>query len=138
MQKDFLVKNGLKVTPQRLAVLDAMFNINGHPTADTLIEFIRKNHPNIAVGTVYKTLEIFVQKGIFKRVKTEKDIMRYEMSTSCHHHLYCIESDRIEDYYDDKLNILLKEYFEEKKIPGFIIDEVKLQITGSFSKRTST
>jgi Fur family transcriptional regulator, peroxide stress response regulator len=135
MTTEILVKHGLKVTPQRLAVLNAMEKLSGHPTADSIIEFIRRNHPNIAVGTVYKTLETFVEKGIFKKVKTEKDYMRYEITTMDHHHLYCSDSERIEDYHDDELNNLLKEYFTRKNIPNFKIEDLNLQITGRFTDK---
>jgi len=51
-----------------------------------------------------------------------------------HHHLYCAESERIEDYDDTELNTLLKDYFIHKQIPGFEIQDIKLQIIGKFSK----
>jgi Fur family peroxide stress response transcriptional regulator len=49
-----------------------------------------------------------------------------------HHHLYCSESDRIEDYKDNELNELLENYFETKGIPDFKIEDIKLQIIGKF------
>jgi Fur family peroxide stress response transcriptional regulator len=60
--------------------------------------------------------------------------MRYDPILEKHHHLYCAESERIEDYFDDELNDMLKEYFERKQIPGFTIDDIKLQIIGKFKK----
>ncbi|HZJ73575.1 MAG TPA: transcriptional repressor [Perlabentimonas sp.] len=127
-----LVKHGLKVTPQRIAVLDALKAIDGHPTTDNVIEFIRKSYPHISTGTIYKTLETFTDKGLIRRVKTDKDIMRYELDAPNHHHLYCLESDRIEDYFDNELNELLSDYFKKKSIPNFTIEDIKLQITGVF------
>jgi Fur family peroxide stress response transcriptional regulator len=123
---------GLKVTPQRIAVLDAVISLTNHPTAENIIGYIKVNHPNIATGTVYKTLETFTAKGILSRVKTGDDIMRYDAVMIKHHHLYCIESDRIEDYYDDELNNLLEIYFKSKKIPSFNIEDIRLQIIGRF------
>ncbi|MDD2279509.1 MAG: transcriptional repressor [Bacteroidales bacterium] len=135
MDTNDLVKHGLKITPQRIAVLDAMEAIDGHPTAENIIDFIRRNHPNIAVGTVYKTLETFIDKGLIIKVKTDKDVMRYEIVAQNHHHLYCAESERIEDFYDDEINALLSNYFAKKKIPNFTIEEIKLQITGKFDDK---
>ncbi len=133
MHTDVLIKHGLKITPQRLAVLDAMNTLKDHPTAECIIDFIRKNHPNIAVGTVYKTLETFVEKGIIMKVKTDGDVMRYDCIHDKHHHLYSIDSKRIEDYYDPELNQLLENYFAKKRIPNFSVDDIKLQITGRFN-----
>jgi Fur family peroxide stress response transcriptional regulator len=50
-----------------------------------------------------------------------------------HHHLYCAESERIEDYYDDELNSLIEKYFNSKDIPGFKLEDFKLQLTGKFT-----
>ena len=134
--RELLSKHKLKVTPQRLAVLGALENLNRHPTAEAVIEFVRQNHPNIAIGTVYNTLETLTSKGIIGRVKTDKDIMRYDSIMEKHHHLYCIESNRIEDYYDDELNALIANHFAKKSIPNFTVDEVKLQIAGRFKNQT--
>lgn len=123
---------GLKVTPQRLAVLEAVTVLLDHPTADEIGQFIRKKYPNIGTGTVYKTLDMLVEKGIIRRVKTERGLLRYDAITESHHHLYCAISERIEDYYDDDLNKLLEDYFSRKKINGFHIDEIRLQIIGRF------
>ncbi len=130
--RETLIEKGLKVTPQRLAVLEAVIELGNHPTAEKIIDFIKKNHPNIAVGTVYKTLETFVEKEIIKKVKTDKDVMRYDAILEKHHHLYCTESDRIEDFYDEELNQILKSYFEKKNIKDFKIEDIKLQIIGNF------
>ena len=129
-----LMEKGLRITPQRMAVLDAVIKLNNHPSADNIIEFIRKNHPNIATATVYKVLDTFLEKDLIKKVKTEKDIMRYDAVLESHHHLYCSESERIEDYNDEQINKILENYFDKKNIPGFHIEDIKLQIIGKFLK----
>lgn len=125
----------LKVTPQRVAVLDALNQLKNHPTADKIKEYVVKNHPNIAVGTIYKTLETFVEKGLVKKVKTEKDVMRYDAILENHHHLYCEETERIEDFFDEELDSLIDKYFQKKKIPNFKVKDIKLQIIGTFNNK---
>lgn len=125
---------GLKVTPQRIAVLDAVINLKNHPTAEKVIDYIKSNHPNIATGTVYKTLETFVKCNIIKKVKTDDDIMRYDAIVDRHHHLYCADSERIEDFVDEALDKMIDEYLKNKKIPNFRIEDIKLQIVGKFLK----
>ena len=129
-----LVEKGLKITPQRLAILEAIIKLNNHPAAENIIEYIRKNHPNIATATVYKVLDALVANGLVMKVKTEKDVMRYDAFLENHHHLYSSESDRIEDFIDAELNEMIRKYFEKKKIPDFKIEDVKLQIIGKFLK----
>jgi Fur family peroxide stress response transcriptional regulator len=130
-----LVEKGLKVTPQRIAILEAIIKLNNHPTAENIIEYIRKNHPNISVATVYKVLDALVENELVKKVKTEKDFMKYDAIVESHHHIYCSDSDRIEDYFDIELNELLEKYFEKKKIPDFKIEDIKLQIIGKYKKK---
>ena len=130
-----LKNSNLKVTPQRIAVLEALNNLRDHPTADKIKEYVVKNHPNIAVGTIYKTLETFVEKGLVKKVKTAEDVMRYDAILDKHHHLYCEDTNRIEDFFDDKLNNMLEDYFKKKRIPNFKVKDIKLQIIGSFNNK---
>lgn len=132
-----LRNSNLKVTPQRIAVLEALNRLKDHPTADKIKEYVMKNHPSIAVGTIYKTLETFVEKGLIKKVKTDKDVMRYDAILEKHHHLYCEDTERIQDFFDDELNNMLEEYFNKKKIPRFKVKDVKLQIIGTFNNETS-
>ena len=131
--REALQEKGLKVTPQRVAIYEAIVRLKNHPTAENIIEYIKENHPNISVGTVYKVLDSLVENSLLKKVKTEKDIMRYDAILSNHHHLYCSETDRIEDYEDEKLNSLINKYFKKNKIKNFKVQDIKLQITGKFN-----
>ncbi|HUX57270.1 MAG TPA: transcriptional repressor [Bacteroidales bacterium] len=142
MNKDYIIKTliscRLKVTPQRIAVLDAVINLKNHPIAENVIDFIKENHPNIATGTVYKTLDTFVKKNIIHKVKTDDDIMRYDAVHEKHHHLYCSDSERIEDFVDVALDKIIDDYLKSKKIPNFKIEDVKLQIVGKFTDKNLT
>lgn len=123
---------GLKVTPQRVAIYEAVVKLKNHPTADKVIDYIKNNHPHIAVGTVYKVLDSLVENQLLKKVKNDKDVMRYDAFLQQHHHLYCTETERIEDFEDSGLDHLISEYFKKKKIKGFKVKDITLQITGEF------
>lgn len=127
---------GMKVTPQRHAILEAVHKLDKHPTAENIIEYIRKTHPGIATGTVYNVLDVLVENNLICRVKTEKDAMRYDAVMKKHHHIYCAETDRIEDYYDQELDDMLKAYFRKKEMPGFEIEDIILQIKGNFKENS--
>ncbi len=58
--------------------------------------------------------------------------MRYDGIMENHHHLYCSESEQIEDFLDEELDQVLVEYFKNKGIKDFKIEEIKLQINGKF------
>ena len=133
--KEKLISVGLRITPQRLAVLKAFSVLRDHhPTADQIISQVRNSNPNIASGTVYKILEILVEKGIIRKVKTDRDFVRYDAITEDHHHLYGKDSDRIEDYFDTEIDDVLKSYFSKKKIPDFEIEDITLHIKGKFKQ----
>ena len=75
-----LSSKGLKVTPQRLAVYEAVVSMRTHPTADKIIAYVQHRHPNIAVGTIYNVLEALVDKGwdsVLKQRKILCDMMQY-------------------------------------------------------------
>lgn len=136
MTTDFLIKQlklkGLKVTPQRVAIYEAVVKLKNHPTAEKIIDYIKKSHPNISVGTVYKVLDSLVENQLLKKVKKEKHVMRYDAMMQQHHHLYCTETERIEDFEDSDLDKLITEYFKQKKIKGFKVKDITLQINGKF------
>ncbi len=127
-----LVDNDLKVTPQRIAVLEVIMGLEKHPSADNIIDYIRLNFPHVPIGTVYKILDAFVKKGIVHRIKSSDNSIRFDAVKETHHHLYSEDSDRIEDYFDEELNKLLDSFFKKKKLPGFKISDYKVQIVGKF------
>ncbi len=125
---------GLKITPQRMTVLETLANTDKHPSADHIIGIVRKKNPGIAIGTIYKILEVFAERGIISRVYSEKDILRYDADISQHHHLCSDSSGRIEDYRDDDLNRILNDYFRNRDIPNFSIEDIRVQIKGRFKE----
>lgn len=131
---NILIEKDLKVTPQRIAIFEAILELGNHPTAEQILEFIRKNNPNISLATVYKVLDVFVENKLINTVKTDKDIKRYDTFANKHHHIYYSDSEFIEDYVDNELNELLVKYFENKSIPNFLIEDIKLQIIGKSTK----
>lgn len=132
--KDKLVEKGLKVTPQRIAILEAIYTLRNHPTAEMIMDYIKDTHPGIASATVYKVLDALVENRLIKRVKTEKDRMRYDGIVENHHHIYCSESEEIQDYMNEDLDQLLTAFFQKNEINDFKIEEIKLQINGKFLK----
>jgi len=133
--REQLKQKGLKITPQRIAVYEAVVALKNHPTAESIIDYIKKNHPNISVGTVYKILDSLVENQLLKKVKNEKDVMRYDAILQQHHHLYCTETEKIKDFEDPELDKIIAAYFSKKKIKGFKIKDITLQITGEFKKQ---
>jgi len=130
-----LTDSGLKITPQRVAVMKTLMQLRNHPTAEELFSEVSKTMPGLSPTTIYNTLDIFVKKGLVKRVKTDADVMRYDAITEHHHHLYCAVSDRMEDYFDPELDTMLQDYFKKKQIKGFNVSDIRLQLMGDFDEK---
>jgi Fur family ferric uptake transcriptional regulator len=74
---------GYKLTPQRLAVLRALA-AGQHQS----LEEIRARCPGVGLVTIYRTIELFSELGVVRRLDLG-DGPRYEMAEDHHHHLIC-------------------------------------------------
>jgi len=127
-----LKERGLKVTPQRIAVLEVLIENKTHPNADSLIKLIRKDNPSISVGTIYNILDTLVAKGIIAKVMTEDNSMRYDPQTFDHHHIFIKGSDEIVDYFDEDLSKMVKEYLKDKgDLSEIDIERIDISIIGN-------
>lgn len=124
-----LTQHNLKLTPQRFAVYEVLVALD-HPDADEITRMVKESNPGIAKGTIYNVLDLFCEKEIIRKVKTDEGKMRYDAIVQKHHHLYDQKSTRIYDYINEELDELLENYFAEKNIKNFNIKEIKLQIVG--------
>ncbi len=128
--KEILNDSGLKATHPRLVVFSELIKHNIHPTADQLYDHLKIDHPSIAKGTVYRILDHLVSAGLVNQVSTKQGIRRYDANLDQHAHIYCIKTHEIQDYYNDELDSLIRDFFARKKVENFHIREIKLQING--------
>ncbi len=130
-----LKEAGMKITPQRIAVLQALMDNRHHPTADDLIKTIWKVHSNISAGTVYHILNTLVSKKVIGKIETADNVVRYDATTEKHYHLYLNDEHKIVDFFDDELNGIIMDYLlKNKKLDNIDIDDVKIQIIGKRKK----
>ena len=129
--EDLIRSVNLKVTPQRLAVMRALQKAS-HPTAEQLIEVVRKKYPAISSGTIYHILDTYVEKGLITKVYTHGDVMRYDAILKKHHHLHDTGTNEIKDYFDDELFLVIKKHLRKKKIPDFHLTGIKIKLMGKF------
>lgn len=87
----------IAVTPQRLAILASLQDREDHPTAEKIYLEVRRQLPAISFNTVYKTLEVFCQKGLALKVNPLHEVARYDGFTGPHAHLICRGCHRIVD-----------------------------------------
>jgi Fe2+ or Zn2+ uptake regulation protein len=92
-----LRERGIAVTPQRLAVMEALKNRRDHPTAEYIYREVRRQLPAISFNTVYKSLELLCQKGMAIKVNPLHEVARYDGLTGPHVHLICRDCHHIID-----------------------------------------
>ncbi|MBD3225298.1 MAG: transcriptional repressor [Caldithrix sp.] len=99
-------KNNLKVTPQRMAIFQALVQDGSHPNPEIIYNRVRAKHPTISFATVYKTLETFEKFGLITRVTRLHDTVRYDPEIEPHHHIICVKCRKVINLFDEGLNNL--------------------------------
>ena len=89
---------GLRVTPQREAILEYLLSTDEHPSARGILESVRKKVPRICLSTVYGTLAELSKHNIIKELEFDEMENRYEGNISQHINLVCVRCGRISDY----------------------------------------
>ena len=98
--RDFRQK-GLKITPQRLLILELLKDNRTHPSAEDIHKQLVKTHPTISLATVYKTLETLTKLGKVKELNLRENRIRYDPDTQAHSHLICEKCNQIIDLHSD-------------------------------------
>ena len=131
MEKDSLIakikEKGMKVTPQRLAIIDALVeNMLLHPGADLIYREAKKKTRSVSVSTVYATLNDLSRFGIIKTLEFDRMENRFECRFEDHINLVCKKCGGISDY---KLPISIDQR-EISNFTGFSINEVRMEFYG--------
>jgi Fur family peroxide stress response transcriptional regulator len=89
---------GLRVTPQRLAIVRQVLGSN-HPTAGEIYEAVHREFPTIGLGTVYATLNTMNERGLLS-VLPVVDAVRFDANVAPHANLICTQCGSIVDFED--------------------------------------
>ncbi len=90
---------GIKLTPQRLAILEFLDGNKNHPSAEDIYSAVKKTYPMMSFATVYNTLEALSKQGNIQELKIDPDRKRYDPDTTYHHHLICTDCQKIVDIH---------------------------------------
>ena len=131
MTKDTIIKRlrekGLKVTPQRVAIIEVLVDQGSlHPGADFVYREAKKKKKTLSLSTTYATLDELSRHGIIKRLQFDKMENRYETNRKQHINLICERCKKIVDY---KVSIGVDQRDVAKKT-GFSITDTRLEYYG--------
>jgi Fur family peroxide stress response transcriptional regulator len=92
-----LRQRGLKLTPQRQAVIEAITAREDHPTVEEIHTEVRARFPMTALTTVYDTLQRLVEAGAIGALWPHATVQRYDRNADPHAHLVCIHCRKVID-----------------------------------------
>lgn len=105
-----LRRAGLRVTAQRIALLQVLADAEDHPEVAELHERAKRNDPDISVATVYRTVSVLEQAGMIQRHSFEGGRARYERVDKLHHdHIVDLDSGAILEFQSDRIEQLQAE-----------------------------
>lgn len=88
---------GLKLTPQRIAILDYLDRNTTHPSAEDVYRAVREKHPTMSFATVYNTLDTLKERGRLVELTGDPEKKRFDPNIAPHHHLICTRCRTIVD-----------------------------------------
>jgi len=109
-----LKAKGLKLTPQRMMIVDIIHDAKEHLTADEIIRHIQANMPGVNKSTVYRTLSLLEQYGCVYKSELGEELIYHHDEVGHHHHLMCSRCGNIikcdEDLFIPLKNLLMEKY----------------------------
>lgn len=112
--KTLLKEKGLKVTNQRIEILEALEDRpDEHLTAEEIYELVKVKDPDIGLATVYRTIQLLAELNLIDKLNLGDGFIRYEIGrqnddgkTHHHHHLVCLNCGNVLTFQDDLLEAL--------------------------------
>lgn len=110
LMEEKLKESDNKLTPQRRAVLDVLIeNQSKHLSTENIYDLVKSKFPDVGLATIYRTLQLFDDQGMIKKMDFGDGCYRYELSEDekhQHHHLMCIRCGNVYEFDDDLLEEL--------------------------------
>jgi len=100
-----LRSHSIQPTPQRLEVARCALRATDHPSADRILEAVRKRSPTVSRATVYNTLNLLVEKGLLATKTLREGAVVFDPRVDRHHHLIDADTGEIHDVPWDALEV---------------------------------
>lgn len=130
--KQILKNRGLKVTNQRIAILEIFKEYKGrHLSVEEIYEFVKKDYPEIGLATVYRTVQLLSELELIDKVNLDDGYVRYEIGRMAggkshhHHHLICLGCGTVFAFEEDMLDSL-ENHIDQTRGFKVVNHEVKL------------
>lgn len=124
---DTLKTTGVRITPQRHAILEYLIESMTHPTADDIYKALEHRFPNMSVATVYNNLRVFRESGLVRELTYGDNASRFDFVTSKHYHIICESCGKIVDFHYPGLDEV--EHLAAH-VTGFKVNSHRLEVYG--------
>jgi Fur family transcriptional regulator, ferric uptake regulator len=85
-----LRQRGLRMTPQRQLILDAVAAMHGHIAVEQVYQQVVRQFPDVNISTVYRTLEVLEELGVVRHTHFHEGVAQYQRTDeAAHQHLVC-------------------------------------------------
>jgi Fur family peroxide stress response transcriptional regulator len=122
-----LKTNGVRMTPQRHAILSFLMDTKSHPTADDIYKALSPTYPSMSVATIYNNLRLFVEAGLVRELTYGDDSSRFDADLSDHYHAICKGCGSIVDFLHPPLHEVERTAAETT---GFVVEGHRMEIYG--------
>jgi Fur family transcriptional regulator, peroxide stress response regulator len=86
-----------KRSRQRERILETLRGTKSHPTAGWVYDVLKKEYPELSLGTVYRNLNILNELGLVRILRSGSTFDRFDADTSPHYHFVCEDCGKVED-----------------------------------------
>ncbi|MBB3131947.1 Fur family peroxide stress response transcriptional regulator [Paenibacillus rhizosphaerae] len=124
---DQLKSTGVRITPQRHAILAYLMESMNHPTADEIYRALEPKFPSMSVATVYNNLKMFMEAGMVHELTYGDNSSRFDANVSDHFHVICEKCGKIEDFMYPSLKDV--EHAAEQST-GFKVKDLRMELYG--------
>ncbi len=125
-----LQDQGVRMTPQREAILTYLAQTHSHPTAAEVYEAVRQRFPHVARATVYNTLNLLARLGLIIELRREEGAVRYETDLHPHINLICIRCGKVEDLHLENVAIVHPHIQAQAEERGFLPLYTRVDVYG--------
>lgn len=95
----------MRYSRQREAVYNVLASTDTHPDVAWIYSQVRKDIPNISLGTVYRNLGELVASGRAMRIAVENDCERFDAKAYAHPHFACTCCGCVSDVMPEKVHL---------------------------------
>lgn len=128
---EFLSQKNLRLTTQRMTIIETALNTDEHFTAEQLLDWSREKDKSVSRATVYRTLPLLTESGLVREMDFGKDYKFYDPNYADHpnhNHIICQDCEKIVEFESEKIAKIEDEITHRL---GFSIKTQRLQISGT-------